>query len=197
MYCIPAGWIWGSHGFLKGLGAIDIGGSGAVHLIGGSSGLFKDFLPLLEKLKIIHPAGTYRKTAWSRKLTFYLCVVSSYRFHMKWAKLWLSPCTKVLLFIAIHYVIFVETVGGIDWILMLIQSWSWFFTFWISCSLVTCISLVRLFPWWNWISFEVCCKKRIFDWTWSLLYGWCSWFRNWITSSFEVISTRRSIWHNF
>lgn len=27
----------GNHGFLKELGAIDIGGSGAVHLIGGSS----------------------------------------------------------------------------------------------------------------------------------------------------------------
>ncbi|CAL8107424.1 unnamed protein product [Orchesella dallaii] len=37
VYCVPAGWIWGSHGFLHKLGAIDIGGSGAVHLVGGSS----------------------------------------------------------------------------------------------------------------------------------------------------------------
>jgi len=28
----------GDHGFLKHLGAIDIGGSGAVHLVGGASG---------------------------------------------------------------------------------------------------------------------------------------------------------------
>jgi len=38
VYCVPAGWIWGSHGFLRILGAIDIGGSGAVHLVGGASG---------------------------------------------------------------------------------------------------------------------------------------------------------------
>ncbi len=37
VYCIPAGWIWGDHGFLKHLGAVDIAGSGAVHLVGGVS----------------------------------------------------------------------------------------------------------------------------------------------------------------
>lgn len=37
IYCIPAGWMWGEHGFLKQLGAVDIAGSGAVHLIGGSA----------------------------------------------------------------------------------------------------------------------------------------------------------------
>ncbi|CAH1164026.1 unnamed protein product [Phaedon cochleariae] len=37
IYCIPAGWIWGEHGFLKKLGAVDIAGSGAVHLLGGSA----------------------------------------------------------------------------------------------------------------------------------------------------------------
>ncbi|KAG5897809.1 hypothetical protein JTB14_011809 [Gonioctena quinquepunctata] len=37
IYCIPAGWIWGEHGFLRALGAVDIAGSGAVHLIGGSA----------------------------------------------------------------------------------------------------------------------------------------------------------------
>ncbi|XP_019873312.2 putative ammonium transporter 2 [Aethina tumida] len=37
IYCIPAGWMWGDHGFLKRMGAVDIAGSGAVHLIGGSA----------------------------------------------------------------------------------------------------------------------------------------------------------------
>ncbi|XP_076625624.1 ammonium transporter isoform X2 [Colletes latitarsis] len=39
VYCVPAGWIWGDHGFLKNMGAVDIAGSGAVHLVGGSSAL--------------------------------------------------------------------------------------------------------------------------------------------------------------
>ncbi|GFY36977.1 putative ammonium transporter 3 [Trichonephila inaurata madagascariensis] len=38
-YCIPAGWMWGQHGFLKKLGAIDFAGSCAVHLTGGASAL--------------------------------------------------------------------------------------------------------------------------------------------------------------
>ena len=38
MYCIPAGWLWNSNGFLKQLGVVDIAGSGGVHLVGGSSG---------------------------------------------------------------------------------------------------------------------------------------------------------------
>ncbi|XP_023240329.1 putative ammonium transporter 3 [Centruroides sculpturatus] len=38
-YCIPAGWIWGNHGFLKHLGVIDFAGSCAVHLTGGASAL--------------------------------------------------------------------------------------------------------------------------------------------------------------
>ncbi|XP_021700161.1 putative ammonium transporter 2 isoform X1 [Aedes aegypti] len=37
VYCIPAGWVWGEHGFLSNLGVVDIAGSGPVHLIGGSS----------------------------------------------------------------------------------------------------------------------------------------------------------------
>ncbi|CAK1593207.1 unnamed protein product [Parnassius mnemosyne] len=37
VYCVPAGWVWGEHGFLNKLGAVDIAGSGPVHLIGGSS----------------------------------------------------------------------------------------------------------------------------------------------------------------
>ncbi|XP_045508309.1 putative ammonium transporter 2 [Colias croceus] len=37
VYCVPAGWVWGEHGFLNRMGAVDIAGSGPVHLIGGSS----------------------------------------------------------------------------------------------------------------------------------------------------------------
>ncbi|RZF45288.1 hypothetical protein LSTR_LSTR014086 [Laodelphax striatellus] len=37
VYCIPAGWVWGDHGFLKSLGMVDIAGSGPVHLVGGVS----------------------------------------------------------------------------------------------------------------------------------------------------------------
>lgn len=39
VYCIPAGWMWGDHGFLNSLGAVDIAGSGVVHLVGGFSAL--------------------------------------------------------------------------------------------------------------------------------------------------------------
>ncbi|KDR12066.1 Putative ammonium transporter 3, partial [Zootermopsis nevadensis] len=39
VYCVPAGWAWGEHGFLNRLGYVDIAGSGPVHLIGGSSAL--------------------------------------------------------------------------------------------------------------------------------------------------------------
>ncbi|XP_023289062.1 putative ammonium transporter 3 [Orussus abietinus] len=39
VYCIPAGWVWGDHGFLKSMGAVDIAGSGTVHLVGGVSAL--------------------------------------------------------------------------------------------------------------------------------------------------------------
>ncbi|XP_017759902.1 PREDICTED: putative ammonium transporter 3 [Eufriesea mexicana] len=39
VYCVPAGWLWGDQGFLKNMGAVDIAGSGAVHLVGGSSAL--------------------------------------------------------------------------------------------------------------------------------------------------------------
>lgn len=37
VYCIPAGWVWSEHGFLRNLGVVDIAGSGPVHLIGGAS----------------------------------------------------------------------------------------------------------------------------------------------------------------
>ncbi|XP_043281268.1 putative ammonium transporter 3 isoform X2 [Venturia canescens] len=39
VYCVPAGWVWGDHGFLNRLGAVDIAGSGTVHLVGGVSAL--------------------------------------------------------------------------------------------------------------------------------------------------------------
>ncbi|XP_046595104.1 putative ammonium transporter 3 isoform X1 [Neodiprion lecontei] len=39
VYCIPAGWVWGDHGFLKRMGVVDIAGSGPVHLVGGISAL--------------------------------------------------------------------------------------------------------------------------------------------------------------
>ncbi|XP_014217379.2 putative ammonium transporter 3, partial [Copidosoma floridanum] len=39
VYCLPAGWVWGDHGFLKNIGAVDIAGSGTVHLVGGVSAL--------------------------------------------------------------------------------------------------------------------------------------------------------------
>lgn len=34
VYCVPAGWVWGQKGFLSSLGAVDIAGSGPVHLVG-------------------------------------------------------------------------------------------------------------------------------------------------------------------
>ena len=37
VYCVPAGWLWGSHGFLSQAGVVDIAGSGGVHLVGGAS----------------------------------------------------------------------------------------------------------------------------------------------------------------
>jgi ammonia channel protein AmtB len=35
---MPAGWVWGDHGFLNRMGVVDIAGSGPVHLVGGVSG---------------------------------------------------------------------------------------------------------------------------------------------------------------
>ncbi|XP_046399246.1 putative ammonium transporter 2 [Ischnura elegans] len=37
VYCVPAGWAWGEHGFLRAMGVVDIAGSGPVHLVGGTS----------------------------------------------------------------------------------------------------------------------------------------------------------------
>ncbi|KAG8229811.1 hypothetical protein J437_LFUL008179 [Ladona fulva] len=47
IYCVPAGWVWGDHGFLHLLGVVDIAGSGPVHLIGGSSGRYEEGLEAL------------------------------------------------------------------------------------------------------------------------------------------------------
>ena len=38
-YSFPAHWIWGENGWLRNLGAVDIAGCSAVHLVGGVSGL--------------------------------------------------------------------------------------------------------------------------------------------------------------
>ena len=38
-YCVAARWVWGPDGWLQRLGAIDIAGSGVVHLTGGSAAL--------------------------------------------------------------------------------------------------------------------------------------------------------------
>ena len=32
VYCIPAGWLWADHGYMKEWGVVDIAGSGGVHL---------------------------------------------------------------------------------------------------------------------------------------------------------------------
>ncbi|KAJ8304622.1 hypothetical protein KUTeg_018205 [Tegillarca granosa] len=39
IYCFPAHWEWAQNGFLRTLGCVDVAGSGAVHLVGGVSGL--------------------------------------------------------------------------------------------------------------------------------------------------------------
>lgn len=44
VYCFPAHWIWGNNGFLRMIGVVDIAGSGAVHLVGGTSALVAAFL---------------------------------------------------------------------------------------------------------------------------------------------------------
>lgn len=44
VYCVPAGWVWGEHGFLHKLGVVDIAGSGPVHLVGGSSAFASAFM---------------------------------------------------------------------------------------------------------------------------------------------------------
>lgn len=48
IYAVPAGWVWGKHGFLANLGAVDIAGSGCVHLVGGVSGFV--FFSFISKL---------------------------------------------------------------------------------------------------------------------------------------------------
>ena len=39
VYCIPAHWVWDARGWLSRLGMVDIAGAGAVHLVGGVTGL--------------------------------------------------------------------------------------------------------------------------------------------------------------
>ena len=44
VYVVPAGWLWGDHGFLRKMGVVDIAGSGGVHLVGGSSAFLAAWL---------------------------------------------------------------------------------------------------------------------------------------------------------
>ncbi|KAL1441817.1 hypothetical protein MTO96_008324 [Rhipicephalus appendiculatus] len=39
VFCLPAGWVWGQHGFLNKLRVVDIAGCAPVHLVGGASSL--------------------------------------------------------------------------------------------------------------------------------------------------------------
>ncbi|CAN8013920.1 unnamed protein product, partial [Ixodes persulcatus] len=39
VFCLPAGWVWGKHGFLNRLLVVDIAGCAPVHLVGGASSL--------------------------------------------------------------------------------------------------------------------------------------------------------------
>jgi len=38
VYAPPAHWMWASNGWLKAVGAVDVAGSGVIHLLGGVSG---------------------------------------------------------------------------------------------------------------------------------------------------------------
>lgn len=40
VYSIGGGWIWGQHGWLKGIGVVDFAGCGPIHIIGGAAGEF-------------------------------------------------------------------------------------------------------------------------------------------------------------
>ncbi len=42
VYVLPAHWMWAPTGFLYNMGAVDIAGSGPVHLVGGASGTQKN-----------------------------------------------------------------------------------------------------------------------------------------------------------
>ena len=39
IFVFPAHWMWSDIGFLKGLGAVDVAGSGCIHIVGGWSAL--------------------------------------------------------------------------------------------------------------------------------------------------------------
>lgn len=56
VYCLPAGWVWGDHGFLNRMGAVDIAGSGPVHLVGGVSGniIYKIYQEKLHTARTIY-----------------------------------------------------------------------------------------------------------------------------------------------
>lgn len=58
---MPAGWVWGDHGFLNRMGVVDIAGSGPVHLVGGISGnqIYTSVLNQIINDKLINIARTY------------------------------------------------------------------------------------------------------------------------------------------
>ena len=58
VYCIPAGWLWGEHGFLYKMGAIDIAGSAGVHMVGGVSGENDIRQVRALRIAVFHPAQT-------------------------------------------------------------------------------------------------------------------------------------------
>ncbi|CAG0893557.1 unnamed protein product [Darwinula stevensoni] len=43
-YSVPAGWVWGDHGFLRFMGFVDFTGSSVVHLLGGVAALVSTLL---------------------------------------------------------------------------------------------------------------------------------------------------------
>jgi len=68
---VPAGWIWGNHGFLKHLGVVDVAGSGAVHLVGGTSGNQGSISPTFyEQLLCVKIPKVQKETD---DLTVFLC----------------------------------------------------------------------------------------------------------------------------
>ena len=38
VYAVGAGWVWGSHGWLKSIGVQDFAGTGPIHIIAGGGG---------------------------------------------------------------------------------------------------------------------------------------------------------------
>ena len=54
IFVLPAHWMWDDLGFLKKIGAVDLGGSGVVHLTGGFSGKISCFYLFKKYLKYMY-----------------------------------------------------------------------------------------------------------------------------------------------